>query len=79
MSYQYLCDMSRLDTSHIIHQVFITDGNGEIQRVQALIDCCTTSVCMALRLRKWLGLADEPAYVTTLGFNSQVMAHVSDS
>jgi hypothetical protein len=79
MSSQYLCGTSRPDTSHIIHEVFIRDGNGEMQRVRALIDCGATSIFMSPRLRKRLGLADEPAYVTTLGLNGQVMAHASDS
>jgi hypothetical protein len=34
---------------------------------------------MAPRLRKRLGLADEPAYVTTLALNGHVMAHASES
>jgi len=79
MASQYLCGTSRPDTSHIIHEVFIRAGNGEMQCVRALIDCSATSIFMALRLRQQLGLADEPAYVTTLGLNGQVMAHTSDS
>jgi len=50
-----------------------------MQHVRALIDCGVTSIVMAPRLRKRLGLAEEPAYVTTLGLHGQVMAHVSDS
>jgi hypothetical protein len=50
-----------------------------MQRVRALIDCGATSIFMALRLRKQLGLADKPAYVTTLGLNGHVMAHASES
>jgi hypothetical protein len=34
---------------------------------------------MARRVQTRLGLADEPAYVPTLGLNSQVMAHASHS
>jgi hypothetical protein len=79
MSSQYSCGTSRPDTSHIIHEVVIRDGNGEMQRVRALIDCGMTSIFMAPRLRRRLGLAYEPAYLTTLGFNGQVMAHMSDS
>jgi hypothetical protein len=79
MSSQYLCGTSRPDTSHIIHEVFIRDGSGEMQRVRALIDCGATSIFMTPRLRKRLGLADEPAYVTTLGLNGHVMAHASES
>jgi len=79
MSSQYLCGTSRRDTSHIIHEVFIRDGNGEMQRVRALIDCGATSIFMTPRVRKRLGLADEPAYVTTLCLNGHVMAHPSES
>jgi len=79
MSSQYLCGRSRPDTSNIIHKVFIRDGSGEMQRVRALIDCGATSIFMTPRLRKRLGLADEPAYVTTLGLNGHAMAHASES
>jgi len=79
MSSQYLCGMTRPDTSHIVHIVFIRDGSGEIQRVRALTDCGATSIIMAPRLRKRLGLADEPAYVTTLCLNGHVMAYASES
>ena len=65
--------------SHIIHEAVIRDRNGGMQLVRALIDCGAMSIFMALRLRKRLGLADEPAYVTTLGRNGQGLAHVSDS
>ena len=77
MSSQYLCGTSRLDTTHIIHEVWINDGNGEMQHVRAFSDCCATSMLMAPRLRKGLGLADEPAYVTTVGLNGQVLAYAS--
>jgi hypothetical protein len=50
-----------------------------MQRVRALIDCGATSIFMAPRLRTRLGLADEPAYVMTLGLYGHVMAHASDS
>jgi hypothetical protein len=79
MSSQYICGTSRLDTSHIVHDVLIRDGSGEMQRMRALIDCGATSLFMAPRLRKRLGLADEPAYVTTLGLDGQIMAHASES
>jgi hypothetical protein len=79
MSSQYICGTSRLDTSHIVHDVLIRDGSGEMQRMRALIDCGATSIFMAPRLRKRLGLADEPAYVTTLGLDGQIMAHASES
>jgi len=79
MSTQYLCGTSRPDTSHIIHELCIRDGNGEIQRGRDLIDCGAMSIFMALRVRKRRGLADEPAYVTTLGLNGPLMAHASES
>jgi len=34
---------------------------------------------MAPRLRKRHGLADEPAYLMTLGLNGRIMAHAIDS
>jgi len=79
MSTQYLCGTSRPDTSHNIHELFIIDGHGEMQRLRALIDCGTTNIIMSPRLRKWLGLADEPASITALSFKGQVVAHASDS
>jgi hypothetical protein len=79
MSSKYICGTSRPDTSNIIHEVCIRDGNGEMHCVRAFIECSATSIFMSLRLRKRLGLADEPAYDTTLGLNGQVMAQVSES
>ena len=78
MSSQYLCGTSRPDLSHIIHGVCIRDGSWEMPRVRALIDCSATCIFMTPRLRKQLGIADEPAYVTTLGLNGHIMAHVSE-
>jgi len=79
MSSQYLCGTSSPDTTHIFQEVYITDGNGEMQRMRARIDRGATSFLMGPRLRKRLRLADEPAYVTTLGLNGEVMAHASES
>jgi len=79
VSSQYMCSTSRPDTSHIIHEVLIRDGSGEMQRVQPLINRGATSIFMTPRLRKRLGLAAERTYVTTLGLNGQVKAHASDS
>jgi len=79
MPSQCLCRRSRPDTSHIIHEVFIRDGSGEMQPVQTPIDCGATCIFIAPRLRKRLSLAEDPAYVTTPGLNGQVMAHASDS
>jgi len=50
-----------------------------MQRLQARRECGVRSICMALGLRKWLGLADKPADVTTISLNGQIMAHVSKS
>ena len=79
MSIKYLCSTSRPDASHIIHEVFIRDGGGEMRRVRPLIDCSVTSICKAPTLRKGLGPAEEPVYVTTLGINGQVIALVGES
>jgi len=79
MSSQYISGTSRPDTSHMMQEVFIRDGSGEMQCMRALIDGGVTSIFMAPRLRKRLGLADKPTYVTTLGLNGQVMAHASES
>jgi hypothetical protein len=50
MSSQYLCGRARPDTSNNIHEVFIRDDSGEMQRVRAVIDCGETSIFMAPRL-----------------------------
>jgi len=78
-SCQYLGGTSRPDTSHIVHEVFIGDGSGEMQRVRALMDCGATSIFLTLSLQIRLGLADEPPYVTTPGLNGHRMAHTSES
>jgi hypothetical protein len=79
MSSQYLCGTSRPDMSHVFHEVWIRDRNGEMQLVPALIDCGATSISLAPRPQKRLGLVDHPAYLTTRGLNGKVMAHASDS
>ena len=66
---QYLCGTETPDSAHIIHQVKIQDRNGEMKRVRALIDCGTTSIFMAPRLLKRLGISHEAAHITTLGLN----------
>jgi len=71
--------MCRPDTSHIIHEVVIRYGNGKMQLMRAPIDCGATTIFMAPRLQTRLGLADESAYLMTLGRNGQVMSHASDS
>ena len=50
-----------------------------MQRVQALIDCGATSVFMAPRLLKRLGISHEAAHTTTLGLGGQIMQHAKDS
>jgi hypothetical protein len=79
LSGQYLCGTFRLDTSHIIHKVCIRDASGKMQRVRAVINRSVTSIFMAPRLRKRLGLADEPASLKTSGLTSHGMAHASES
>jgi hypothetical protein len=63
----------------MIHEVPIQDGRGEMEHVPADMDCGATSVFMAPRLLKLLGLVEEAAYVTTLCPNGQVMAYTSES
>jgi len=46
MSSQNLCHKPRPNTSHIVHEVFICHGCGEIQQVQALINRSVMSICM---------------------------------
>jgi len=79
MSSKYLCGTSRPDMPHNLHEVFIRDGSGAMQQVGDLIDCGATSIFMTPRLRKRLCLADEPAYVTTLGLYGNVIAHAKES
>jgi hypothetical protein len=79
MSSQYRCGASRLDRSHMIHEVPIQEGSGEMQHVPADMDCGATSIFMAPRLQKLLGLVEEAAYVMTLCPNGQVMASTSES
>jgi len=50
-----------------------------MQRVWALIDCGTTSIIMAPRVLRKLGLPHEVAHTTSLGLNGQVMDHARDS
>ena len=61
MSSQDFCGMAKPVPSHIIYEIFIRDGGGELQCVQALIDCSTTSIFIAPKLQKWINVADEPA------------------
>jgi len=79
MSRQYLWGTSRLDTFHNNHEVFISDGREEMQHVRALIECGATSIFKAPRLRKWLGLLEDPGKVWTAGLHAQGMVHTSQS
>jgi len=76
---QYLCGTETPDSAHIIHEIQIRDKHGEMQRVRALIDCGATSVFMAPRLLKRLGISHEAAHTTTLGLGGQIMQHAKDS
>jgi hypothetical protein len=76
---QYLCGTEIPDSAHIVHEVQIRDRNGEIQLVQALIDCGETSICMAPWLLKRLGISHEAAHISTLGLNGGVMQQAKDS
>jgi len=79
MSSQYLCGTTRPDTAHIVHEVEVRDAHGEMQRVRALIDCGATSIFMAPRLRRRLGIRDEPALTATVGLDGRVMVEAKDS
>jgi len=76
---QYLCGTETPDSAHIIHEIQIRDKHGEMQRVRALIDCGATSVFMAPRLLKRLGISHEAAHTTTLGLGGQIMLHAKES
>jgi len=76
---QYLCGTETPDSAHIIHEIQIRDKHGEMQRVRALIDCGATSIFMAPRLLKKLGISHEVAHITTLGLGGQIMQHAKDS
>jgi len=76
---QYLCGTETPDSAHIIHEVQIRDRNGKMQRIRALIDCGATSIFMAPRLLKRLGISHEAAHITTLSLDGEVMHHAKDS
>jgi len=79
MSSQYLCGPRKPDTSHTVHELYVRDVHGDRQCIRALIDCGATSIFMAPRLLRRLGLPSEPAHITTLGLDSRVMMSVKDS
>jgi hypothetical protein len=76
---QYLCSTETPDSAHIIQKVEIRDRHGDMQRVRALIDCSATSIFMAPRLLRKLGLPHEAAHITTLGLIGHVMEHARES
>ena len=82
---QYLCGTEIPDSAQIVHKeqivhkVQIQERNGEMQRVWALIDCGATSIFMAPRLLKRLGMSHEAAHIPTFGLNRGVMQHAKDS
>jgi len=76
---QYLCGTETPHSAHIIHEVQIRDRNGEMQHVQALIDCGPGRILMAPRLLKRLGISHESAHITTLSLDGGVMQHAKDS
>ena len=79
MSSRYLCGTTKPDMSHIVHELYVRDVHGERQRIRALIDCGATTIFMAPRLLRQLGLPSEPAHITTLGLDSRVMMSAKDS
>jgi hypothetical protein len=76
---QYLCGTETPDSADIIHEIQIQDKHGEMQRVRAPIDCRATSVFIAPRLLKRLGILHEAAQTTTLGLGGQILQHAKDS
>jgi len=78
MSSQYLCGTARPDSLHVVHEVQIRDQHGELQWIQAPIDCNTTCIVMSPRLLKRLGLPHKAAHITTHGHYSQVIMHTRE-
>jgi len=76
---QYLCGTEIWDSALIVHELQIRDRNGEVQRVRAHNDCSSTSIYMAPRLLKRLGISHEVAHITSLGLDGGVMKHANDS
>jgi hypothetical protein len=76
---QYRCSTKIPDSTHLVHEVQIRDRNGEMQCIQAHNDCCVTSIVVAPRLLKHLGISHKAAHITTLGLYEEVMQHTKDS
>jgi hypothetical protein len=76
---QYLCGTETPDSAHIIHEIQIRDKDIKMHRVRALIHCGATSIFMAPRLLKKLGISHEAAHITALGLGGQIMQHAKDS
>jgi hypothetical protein len=71
----------RPDTSHVIHEIFIQDVQGNWTRVKALIDCGATSLSIfaSPRLIEILGLGKQQPHTTTYGLDGNIRSHVKDS
>ena len=78
-SSQYLCGTAKPATSHVVHDVKITDCDGGITTVRALIDCGATSILVSPKLVRSLGLETFPAYIATLGLDGKILEHARDS
>ena len=79
MSRQYLCGTTRPNTAHIVHEVDVRDAHGDMQRLRALIDCGATSIFMAPRLQRRLGIRDKPALTAMVSLDGRVMVETKDS
>jgi hypothetical protein len=75
---QYRCGTEIPDSVHIVHDIHIRDRNGEMPPICALINCRPTSIFMAPRLLKQLGISHDAAHITTLGLNGGVMQHAKN-
>jgi len=78
-SSQYLCGTEKPDSAHVIHELRVRDEHGNMRRLRALTDCGGTSIFMAPRLVRQLGLKHEPAFTSTQGLNGHVMVSAKES
>jgi len=78
MSSQSLSGTARPDSSQIVHKVQIRYQHGELQRIQALIDCGASSICISPELLNRLGLPHEAAHITTHDLDGQVTTHARE-
>jgi hypothetical protein len=56
-----------------VHELYVRDVNGEMQRFRSLIDCGATCLSVAPRPLRRLGLPSEPAYIATFGLDNRVL------